>query len=315
VDVPTRKIRYFIAVAEELHFSRAAARLHIAQQALSKQVRELEDAVGAQLLDRTTRRVTLTPAGHEFLSAARASLDALEAGVAAAQRAARGETGVLRVGFGIGAALELTDPIFAEFRSRYPNIELDLREYPLTVPSSGLSDGPGHDAWAEVALVRLPQSASGLAFEPLFVEPRVAGMRSDHPLAARPTVSVYELLGEPVTVAQTGDDAWHRFWTLDDYRGGRRPQTLSTISHTEEIEYIAAGKAITITVAGAARLTPRPGVSYLPIVDVPGCACAVGWRTGRVVPLVERFVAVATEVRDREHEIVRAIEHPFGVGT
>jgi DNA-binding transcriptional LysR family regulator len=310
VDVPTRKIRYFIAVAEELHFSRAAARLHIAQQALSKQVRELEDAVGAQLLDRTTRSVRLTPAGQEFLAAARRSLDALEAGVAAAQRAARGETGVLRVGFGIGAALELTDPIFAEFRSRYPDIDLELREYPLTVPSSGLSDG-----WAEVALVRLPQSAGGLAFEPLFVEPRVAGMRSDHPLAARPTVSVYELLGEPVTVVPTGDDAWHRFWTLDDYRGGRRARILSTSSHTEEIEYIAAGKAVTITVAGAARLTPRPGVSYLPIVDVPGCACAVGWRTGRVAPLVERFVAVATDVRDREQGIVHTIEHPFDGAT
>lgn len=124
-------------------------------------------------------------------------------------------------------------------------------------------------------------------------------------------MSVYELLGEPVTVAHSTDDVWHRFWILDDYRGGRPPTTMSTNSHTEEIEYVAAGKAITITAAAAARLTPREGVRYIQIADVPGCAVAVGWKVGRSSPLVERFLEVATAVRDRERDIVHRIEHPF----
>src|SRR4030088_1556010 len=110
VDVQTRRLRYFVALAQELHFSRAAARLHIAQQALSKQIRELEENVGAQLLQRSTRKVELTPAGAAFLKAAHAALAAFDDGVQDARRLARGDAGTLRLGYVVGGALELTRP-------------------------------------------------------------------------------------------------------------------------------------------------------------------------------------------------------------
>lgn len=109
-----------MAVAEELHFSRAAARVHLAQQALSREIKELEDELGAKLLERTTRKVALTPAGEVFLEGARAALAVLDDAASAARRAARGLAGTLRLGYVPGAALELTPLILTEFAERHP---------------------------------------------------------------------------------------------------------------------------------------------------------------------------------------------------
>lgn len=304
MDIHSRKIRYFLVVAEELHFTRAAARLFIAQQALSKQIRELEDAVGARLFARTSRNVELTPAGEAFLAGARASLAALDAAVTAAQDASQGERGTLRVGFGVGAALELTGPILAEFKRRHPRITLDLHEFPLGDASAGLSDGQ-----SDVALIRVPVGAD-VECEPLFSEPRVAGLAGTHRLADRPTVTLADLADETITVAQSVDTVSRDYWTLADYPHSGPREIINTGSHTEELELVAAGVACTITVAAAARYTPHPGVRYVRIDGVSGSTVAVAWRTGQSGPLVERFVDVARDVRDREAGLVRDIERP-----
>src|SRR5258705_7219567 len=128
VDLQTRRLRYFVALAEELHFSRTAARLHIAQQALSKQIRELEETLGAQLLERSTRNVQLTPAGAAFLEAARATLAALDDGVEAARRLARGDAGTLRLGYVVGGAPQLPRPILDELPPRHPRVRANRRQ-------------------------------------------------------------------------------------------------------------------------------------------------------------------------------------------
>lgn len=308
MDVHTRKIRHFIVVAEELHFSRAAARLFIAQQALSKQVRELEDAVGTRLFARTTRNVELTPAGEAFLAAARAAIAALDAGVDTARERAFGEVGLLKVGFVIGAALELTTPIFEEFRARHPEIELELHEFPFSDSSAGLADGQ-----SDVALIRPPISGPAYHSEPLFTEPRVVGVASTHHLAGRTSVSVRELLDEPIVIGRSADAVWRGYWMLDDYRDGQPPKkVIETASHTEEVALVAAGVACTITVAGAARYTPHPGVRYLPITDIPGSVLAAAWSSGHHSPVRERFVDVARAVRDRDTELLKTIEQPYG---
>lgn len=296
-----------MALAEELHFSRAAERLFIAQQALSKQIRELEEAIGTPLLVRTTRKASLTPAGEAFLSAARAALAAFDDGVEAARGASRGETGTLKLGFMIGAALELTEPLLATFRERHPAIQLDLREFGPADPSAGLAD-----EWADAALVRVPLSITNIEFEALFTEPLVFAVQRAHPLAGRAGVSVHEILDEPIAVGRSPDPAWERYWRLDDYRDGTpAPVILPTGSHTEELELIAAGVACMPTSAAAARWTPHPGVRFIPIDDVPGSTLGVAWRRDRHSPLVEFFVAVARDVRERERAIIDAIEHPF----
>lgn len=307
MDVSTRKLRYFVAVAEELHFSRAAAKLYVAQQALSKQIRELEDAVGAQLLRRTTRSVELTPAGEVLLAAAREALATLDAGVQAAARTGRGEVGTLRLGFGVGAALELTVPITSAFSARYPGIRLELREYGFGDPTAGLGDGT-----ADVAFVRGPTAVTGLELVPLFTEPLVLVVARAHRLAGKASVSVRELLDEPIVVGRSSDEVWRSFWTLDAYRDGTAARVaMETSSHTEELEVVATGAAISVTTAAAARYTPHGGLAYVPVTDIAGSTLSVGYLRGRRGPLIERFVRVAREVRARESATVALIEHPF----
>jgi DNA-binding transcriptional LysR family regulator len=308
VDIHTRKLRYFVVLAEELHFSRAAQRLFIAQQALSKQIHDMEREIGASLLTRSTRQVSLTAAGEAFLAAARTILATLDGAVDEAQGLSRRETGVLRVGFGVGAALELTAPILEEFSRRYPGIDLELREFPLSEPAAGLVEGA-----SDVALVRPPLTGEDLEFVQLFVEPRVAAVGAHHRLADKESVSVAEVIDEPIVLGRSTDPAWRRFWLLDDYRAGKPASRIrNSTSHTEELELVAAGLAVTVTVAGAARYTPHAGLRFVSIRDIPGSVGAVAWCRKRQSSLVERFVAVAEDVRDREAAIVAMIEQGAG---
>jgi DNA-binding transcriptional LysR family regulator len=306
VDVQTRRLRYFVALAEELHFSRTAARLHIAQQALSKQIRELEEAVGARLLQRSTRKVELTPAGAAFLEAARATLAAFDDGVEAARRLARGEAGTLRLGYVVGGALELTRPILEEFARRHPRVELELREYGHDDRSAGLAAGS-----ADVAFLRPPISAPGIALETLFVEPLLVALPRGHRLARRAAVSVRDLVEEPIAVGESADVEAERFWTLDAYREPGAPRRIvHARSVTEELSLVSAGVACAITSAALARYTPQPSLRYVPIEDGPGAELALAWRKDAPGPLVEEFLEAARAVRERETELVHAIEHP-----
>lgn len=303
----TRKLRYFVAVAEELHFSRAAARLFVAQQALSKQTRELEDAIGVQLLRRTTRAVELTPAGAAFLAAAKAALAMIDDGIETARRTARGEVGTLNVGFMIGAALELTAPILEEFTERNPGIELALREFGFEDPSCGLTS-----EWADVAFVRTPITGAGLEFVTVFVEPVVAALPKHHRLAGRDSVTVQEMLREKLAVGRTDDAEWMRFWALDEFRDGTAARrVVLTASQTEEAEIISTGASCAVTAAGGARYLPHPGIRFVPIEDAPGSVLAIGRRAAHASPLVDRFLAAATDVRDREVGLLAGIERPF----
>jgi DNA-binding transcriptional LysR family regulator len=307
VDVSSRKLRYFVAVAEELHFSRAAARLFVTQQSLSKQIRELENTVGATLLHRTTRSVELTPAGEVLLAAAQESLAILDTGMEAARRAHRGESGRVKVGFVIGAALELTPLLLGEFTRQHPGISLELREYGFADPSAGLADG-----WADVAFVRLPMAAADVEAQPLFTEPLVAVLPSGHRWVGRERIAVAEMVTEPMVVGRTTDETWRRYWTLDEHRGGATaPVVTETSSHTEEMELVAAGLACSVTVAGAVRYTPHRGVRYVPLDGAAGSTLAVARRRGMPAPAVERFMAVAREVCVQQTAVISAIEHPF----
>jgi DNA-binding transcriptional LysR family regulator len=301
VDVSTRKLRYFVAVAEELHFSRAAARLYVAQQAMSKQIRELEESLGTSLLRRTTRSVELTPAGQVFLSAAREALAVLDAGVLASQQEGRRLGGTLRLGFMIGAALELTTPITSAFAARYPGVRVELREYGFSDPTAGLADGS-----ADLALLRLPVQLKDLRFEQLFVEPLVLMLPAGHRLADRRAVGVQEILDEPLAIGRTADATWRAFWTLAEHRDGAATVVRETSSQTEELEVVASGVACAITVAGAARYTAHPRVRYVPIEGAGGVALGVGWREPN--ELVDRFVEVARDVRDTEPDLLTLIE-------
>ncbi|MFD4725785.1 LysR family transcriptional regulator [Streptomyces seoulensis] len=306
MDVATQRLRNFVVVAEELNLSRAAPRLFVTQQALSKQLRDLEESLGVRLFDRSTRSMALTSAGEAFLASVREALAVLDAGVAAARSAGRARSGTVRLGFLMGGALELTTPILAAFSAQCPDIRLELRETGLDDPSAGLADGS-----SDVAIVRLPLDLADLDWVPLFVEPLVVALPPQHRLADRTSLTAEDVIDEPLVVGRTTDAVWRRYWTLDDQRGGRPPREVrETTTPTEELQLVAAGLACSITVAGAQRHTPLAGVRYVPLTGVPGSTVAVAWRRGLRGPGVEQFVAVAQQVRDRESEIVRALEAP-----
>ncbi|MEU3609365.1 LysR family transcriptional regulator [Streptomyces sp. NPDC035033] len=305
-----RRLRSFVVLAEELHFTRAAAKLFVAQQSLSKQISQLEAELGTPLLHRTSRRVELTPAGKVFLAAAEEVLARFDRGVAEARKVGQGEQATVRVGFIVGAALELTTHILAEFTGRHPGVRVELHEFGFDDPSAGLAGGH-----TDVAFIRLPSSTYGLVATPLFTEPCVVGVSAAHPMSCRDSVRVSELLDEPLAIGRTDDSVWRDFWTLAGYRGGRRARNLvETHSQSEEVEVVAAGMACSITPAAARRYSPHPGVRFITIGDHPGTIVAVALRSSRRNPLAASFVDAAVTVRDRETRILHTIQAAPGAG-
>nr|WP_269634545.1 LysR family transcriptional regulator [Nocardioides sp. J54] len=300
-----RKLRQFIVVAEELHFSRAAARLYVAQQALSRQVKELEEELGATLFRRSTRSVELTAAGRALLEGARATVEAWDRAVARTTSAARAEQGVLRVGSCPAAALELTSPILRELEERLPDVEVEMREHLLTDPSAGLLD---HSA--DVAFVRVPATLPGMEVVPLFTEPLVVSVAAGHCLAERDRVSVAEVLDEPITVSRTEDAAYRAFWQLAGFRDEAPAVLLDHTSVIEEGILVASGRAVSVTVAAAARYGGHPDLRFVPIVDAPRSTLAVALPAAEPSPLARAFLDAAVTVRDREAGLVAAIEDP-----
>ncbi|MGW6458903.1 LysR substrate-binding domain-containing protein [Streptomyces sp. NPDC055078] len=308
MDVNTRRLWHFSTLADELHFTRAAAILCISQQGLSRSIAELEEQVGVPLLIRTTRSVALTEAGELFLRGVRTALAALEEGAAAA-RATRPDLEVLRVGFSFSALLELNAPILRAFRARYPSVTLELETFQWSDPSCGLCS----DA-TDIAFIRMPIECPDLHVEPMFVEPRAVGVDQSHPLAAAQAVTLSDLVDERILAPRTDDKTWFRFWTLRDTEldEGSLPRIGPVVGSMEgELEKVGSGEAITITVISTSRFAPRPSIVYRPITDVPGSELALAWR-GPATPLIEAFRATAVEVRDREKDLVSRIATATG---
>jgi DNA-binding transcriptional LysR family regulator len=274
----------------------------LTQQALSRQIKELEDELGVRLFERTTRKVALTPAGEAFLEAVREVLARFDDAVAAARRTSRVLTGRLRLGFIPGAALELTGPIMAAYREAFPDVEVEMREFPASDPSAGLASGV-----TDVAFIRLPQGTQRIETEVLFVDPVVAMVAESHPLAARTSVSARDLIGHPLTLSDTTDEVYRAFWGL--YAARDQPGRFVAVSSvTEETSLVAAGAAIGVTGAAVMAYAPSPGIRFLPIEDWPGSTVALGWHVGERSPVVARFVDTVCAVRDRERGIVERIE-------
>jgi DNA-binding transcriptional LysR family regulator len=188
------RIRYFLALAEELHFGRAAERLGISQPPLSQQIRKLEEEVGARLLHRGRGRgrIELTEAGRTLLADARRVVEQLEQTVRATQRAGRGESGTLRVGFIGSASCNVLPGVLRTFRERFPGVTLSLYEQPTDQQIQGL-----RAAYLDVSFLRPPVPDRSIRAEPIFREPLVLALPETHPLAGRGRVALRALSQEP----------------------------------------------------------------------------------------------------------------------
>ncbi|TWT10562.1 LysR family transcriptional regulator [Reyranella sp. CPCC 100927] len=191
-DIDLRQMRSFAIVAEELHFSRAAERLGIAQPPLSQQIRRLEAKVGCRLFDRGTRKVELTEAGRALLTTIRRILLDVSTGVEQAKRISRGDAGVLDVGFPATVALAILPQVIRSFRQRYPDIELRLSELPTTPQRDALRAGA-----LDVGFLREPEADSTLQMETVMNERFMAALPSSHRLASRETIALSSLAQEP----------------------------------------------------------------------------------------------------------------------
>lgn len=264
-----RQLRYFVAVAEELHFSRAAARLHLAQSALSAQVRSLEQEVGAELFTRTSRRVALTPVGEALLVDARRLLADADAALGHARLLARSKQRRLIVGCLGPATAELLAPGIVEFAARHPDVSVDVLAFDFAELLPCLRDGR-----ADVAFAYGPHSRdelTGLAVVPLAEEPRIVALAESHPLARRDTLAPADLADEVFVTRAGVSEVWRDFWLLADQLGGRRPRLCprQAASRDEWLYLIASGHGLDTAPQFVARRYRWPGIAYVPLVDVP----------------------------------------------
>jgi DNA-binding transcriptional LysR family regulator len=284
-----RLLRYFVAVAEELHFGRAAARLHIAQPSLSVQIRKLEHGIGTALLLRTSRHVELTAAGEVLLGEARRLLDAADRAAELTRAAAQGARGSLVVGFQANAAAELTPKILSAFQVRHPGIQVEMRSHDFSDPYVGLATGS-----SDVAFVRPPLLMQDwLAVETLFVEPRVLVVSSDCSLAQFAEVTLEQLVDQPF-VARRAPDYWRDFWLATDVRDGRPVQLGAEVTTVDEcFEAILARRGMAFTQASTQRFYDRPGLAFIPVRELSASSLSIAWRTDMDAPVVHRFVETA----------------------
>jgi DNA-binding transcriptional LysR family regulator len=285
MDLDLRKLRYFVAVAEELHFGRAAERLHIAQPVLSRQIRALEDELRAQLFVRTKRATELTPAGRQLLDDARPLLSAADATRRRVAQAARGSK-TFTIGFMPG--LTVTEAVRA-FGASHPDIEVELIRTTWNDQVDVLQDGR-----VDVSIVRLPIDQAGLTVRPLFEEPRVAMLPSDHRLAGKPVIDITDLADEHLLQDPDAVPEWR------DIARELRTRTANPIpvmrSVEEKLEHVATGRGISIIPLSVATFYQRSDVVAVPVDDLALNAVCLAWVSSRRSRLIHDFAAIAPKV-------------------
>ena len=294
VDVDTRLLRAFVAVAEDLNFTRAAQRLHLAQQALSSQIRQLERRLGVELFERTTRKVALTGAGEQLLPHAVAALATLDAGVGRLAAAARARGATLRVGLSGTSMVQVVTETMRLFAERRPDVELQVSNAGLNLPAGGLKEGE-----VDVAFVRPPFLDEGISMVTVLTEERYAVLRADHPLAARAFVRPEDLVREPWIWVEGADPEARAFWSLAEFRGDEPLQRGTRINSFEEaFGAVVSGLAITCQAESAVRAVGSgfPELRFVPLRGAPPAQVAVAWRTANETELARAFVATALEV-------------------
>jgi DNA-binding transcriptional LysR family regulator len=296
MHIELRHLRYFLAVAEELNFSRAAERLHIAQPALSAQIRSLESQLGCELFARTTRSVELTPNGRMFEQDARDIVERADAAIARAKAAARGERGSLRVGFFVHAAAELGTEILHRFAERFPAVEVE------TISAGTLEDAQRsvRDRANDVAFVWLPVHFPELEYEPLESEQLFVAVGPDHRFAARSAVAVDELEDEALVAPWEQNAPEVLAYWFDPFRpqGRRGPKDLNGKDHDECLLIAGSGAAFYLVPEFVTRFNPRPDVVYRPVVGAPEKEKGLVWHPETRNAAVRSFLDVAREVRD-----------------
>ncbi|MSU88492.1 LysR family transcriptional regulator [Rhodobacteraceae bacterium 2CG4] len=286
-NIEIRHLRYFLRVAEELHFGRAAEMLGVSQAPLSQQIRQLEERIGVRLFDRTTRTVRLTPAGTALYDHAQEVLSTLEGGIRSAQAAGGLTSGTLKLGAVYVAVFTFMSAAMRDFASRNPQVRLDMQIHTTEEQLALLKDRR-----IDVAFVRPPRTAAGIAYREVHREGFVAALPAESPLARKPDLGFADFRDQRFVTYSSIVGASYQDVVIQHCRkAGYRPNVVQEVSHTHTIvTMVAAGIGIGIVPAWV-ELTPMRGVVYRPLTELPrAVALVVAWREDSMNPFVRDFV-------------------------
>ncbi|MFJ5262488.1 LysR family transcriptional regulator [Streptomyces sp. NPDC088387] len=281
-DLDLRKVRYFVAVAEELNFGRAAERLHLAQPVVSRQIRALEDELRVRLFRRDRRGTELTAAGRQLLEEARPLLAAAEA-LRRRVVSAAADTRVFTVGFMPG--LTVTSAVRA-LKRRHPDLDVRLLRTTWDDQVEVLRDGR-----ADVSLVRLPIDQRDLQVRPLFQEARVVALPVGHPLAGKRSVSIADLAGDHLLQNPDAVPEWRDIAV--EMRSGTRPEVPPVHSVEEKLELVASGAGVCVIPLSTAGFYTRQDVVTSLVEDIAPNQVCLAWMATRRSPLIHDFADAA----------------------
>lgn len=291
MDVELRHLRSFVAVAEHLNFTRAAEQLFIAQQALSAQIRQLEDRIGVQLLERNSRSVRLTKAGETLYGQARLLLAGADDAIAAT-RASGEEPAALTVGFVAAVDHPAVSHALDEFHQRSA-VELRIHFGDLLDPTGGLRDRA-----VDVAFVYGPFDTTDLHVSDLYEEPIGVAMSDGHPLASQTTVRVADVVAEPTFDFPTRDAAWRDYWCGAAYRDGAPPTYVAQYKTLEGLlAALRAGLGVHFATAGLVEAAGA-GVVWRRLDDAEPLRHGIARRADDRRPEVLALVDAAVETFD-----------------
>ena len=290
-----RHLRYFTALAEELHFGRAAERLNIAQPALSQQIRRLEQEIGVVLLERTRRRVKLTQPGTLFLESARLTLAQARQAIETAQQAARGETGNLAVGFVTSALYGVFPDVVRVFRQRYSDVHLSLHEMPIVRQLEELRNGRLH-----VSFLRGPLAERGLVVKTISKEPWVVALPEAHRLARSRRVTLHSLSKDEFILfpRELAPSLYDQVIGMC-LEAGFTPRIALEAQMQAIVSLVAAGIGVAVVPSSLQNLRRR-GLVYkrLP-ASMPKVELDVAWSRENSSSVLHSFLKVVREVTGR----------------
>lgn len=295
MDIDTRLLRYFEAVAREGNLTAAAGRLYVSQPALTKQIRRLEDRLQVRLFNRSKSGMALTAAGQSLAERVPGLLADWDAVLRQTRVVAGHANRVLRIGFLASAANEATPDIIAAFQRLRPDWRVDMRQASWADPTAGLPDGD-----VDVALLRLPvPDQERLRLRVLLTEPRCVVLPATHGLADRDTIHIDELRDESFVGAPAATGRWRDYWLGIDGDAPDEDRVIGAVAEQpdEWLSAIANGHGIALAPESAQRFYSRPGIVHVPVTGVGPSRVAVAWIPARDAdPVVADFVRCCRDV-------------------
>lgn len=290
------QLRHFVAVAEELHFGRAAARLGMAQPPLSQSIRRLESSLELLLFERSSRKVTVTPSGRVFLEEARRIIDQVDLAIRLAQRAGKGELDRLRIGFTPTALFGILPRVVQEFRKRWPGVNFKLEEHGTLEQIAQLLNGNLDVGF----LIHHGDPIERLSMRPISRAPHLAAVPSSWPIARRKKLRLADLGPYPfISIERSRSPEIYAAMNAACRAAGFVPNVVQHATWTYTTLSLVANEIGVALVQDAARFMPFDGLTLLPIADLPSdvySEASIAWLPQATSPTQQAFIAIAEEV-------------------